>query len=148
VTLTIVPTTRRIPEDDTRTEATEVLVMGSDTPARAVAKYLTGPSHSVTVVSPESTVAIEGVEALQREITNADDVRRLAEDVADVDLVVAVGSDERALFMGYLARREFEPCVVVAGVDDPVNERAFEGTGVECVCVAELLADAIYERYA
>jgi Trk K+ transport system NAD-binding subunit len=88
-----------------------------------------------------------GVEFLRRRVADGSHVRSLAEELPDIDVVVAVGPDEEVLLIGYLARREFDACLVVAGITDPRTESAFEDTGVDTISLPQLLADGIRERY-
>jgi Trk K+ transport system NAD-binding subunit len=140
-------TTRRRNADRTDSTAEHVLVIGGNRFGLAVAEYLTESARSVTYAAENRPpTEIDGVEALQREIADATDVRALASEVRNVDLVVVVGSDSKALLTGHLVRREFDPCVVVAGLSDPSNQSAFEGTEVEPIDMARLLADAVRDR--
>jgi len=49
--------------------------------------------------------------------------------------------------LGYLVRRELDPCNVVAGILNPANGSAFEGTGVDHIDLPRLLAEQICDRY-
>ena len=97
------------------------------------------------VFEPEPVDITDGMRSIRRTLPDASDVRTLASEVTDMDLVV--GSDSEALLPGYVARREFDPCDVVAGVSDPANGPAFEGTGVNLVDLPRLLAERIRDRY-
>lgn len=140
--------TRRNARDDPDDPARNVLVIGGTQFGLAVAEYLTEGAQSVTYVSDDRpTDVTDGVEYIHRTLSDANDVRSLASAVDDIDLVVIVGSDSRALLLGYLARREFDPCDVIAGISDPATEQAFEGTGVDRIDVPRLLAARIRDRY-
>jgi Trk K+ transport system NAD-binding subunit len=143
-------TTRRKTYDNPNKATQNVLVIGGNHFGLAVAKYLTEGDLSVTFVSEEQpTDAADEVKTIHRKLSNAKDVRSLASEVTDVDLVVVVvvGSDAEALLLGYLARREFDPRDVVAGISDPANDSAFEGTGVDRIDMPRLLAEQIRDRY-
>lgn len=140
--------TRRKARDEPDEAAKHVLVIGGNRFGLALAEYLTESAQSVTFVSDDQpTGGADGVESIHREISNAKDVRSLATEVTDVDFVVAVGSDTQALLSGYLVRRELDPRVVVASVSDPTNDTAFEGTGIDPIDMARLLAEEIHDRY-
>lgn len=139
---------RRIERDDPAGEALNVLVIGGDKLGLAVAECLTEGAQTVTFVSDAAPTDDDGdVAAIHREVGDVSDVRSLASDVTDVDLVVTLGSDSQALLSGYLARREFGPCAVVAGVDDPTTAPAFDDTGVDCISIPQLVADRIRDQY-
>lgn len=126
---------------------THVLVIGGTRLSLAVAEYLTRTGSVTYASGNQPSGGVDGVDAIDRDIATATDVRALASEVADVDLVVAVGSDSRALLTGRLIRQQLEPRTVVAGIFDPANAAAFEGTGVETVDIPRLLADEICDRY-
>jgi len=137
---------RQNPRDGPNGAARDVLVIGGGYFGPAVAEHLTEGARSVTLVfEPEPVDITDGMRFIRRTLLDASDVRTLASEVADIDLVV--GSDSEALLPGYVARREFDPCDVVAGVSDPANGPAFEGTGVNLVDVPRLLAERIRDRY-
>lgn len=141
-------TTRRKPRDDPDETAQNLLVIGGNHFGLAVAEYLTEGAQSVTFVSEDQLIDVaDEVKAIHRKLSNANDVRSLASEVTDVDLVVVVGSDSEALLLGYLARRELDPRVVVAGISNPANDSAFEGTGVDRIELPRLLAEQIRDRY-
>ena len=141
-------TTRRNSRSDSHGAARNVLVIGGDHFGLAVAEYLTESTRSVTFVSETTpTDVADGVKPIHRELSGANDVRALASEVADVGLVVVVGSDAEASLSGYLLRRGFDPCNVVAGVSNPADDSAFEGTGVDDVDVPRLLAERTRDRY-
>ena len=95
---------------------------------------------------PEPGDITDGTRPTRRTPLDASDVRALVSEVTDIDLVV-VGSDSETPPLGCVARREFDPCDVVAGISDPANGPAFEGTGVNPVDVPRLLAERIRDRY-
>ena len=136
--------TRRNPRDNPDGTAQNVLVIDGGHFGLAVAEYLTEGARSVTLVSETKPADIaDGVTLIQRTLSDADDVQALASEVTDIDIVVVVGSDSKALLLGYLARREFDPCDVVAGISNPANGSAFEGTGVDIIDVPRLFAERI-----
>ena len=138
---------RQNPRDGPDGAAQDVLVIGGGRFGLAVAECLTEGARSVTLVSETEPVDItDEMRLIQRTPLNASDVRTLASEVADVDLVV-VGSDSEALLPGYVARREFDPCDVVAVISDPANGPAFEGTDVDLVDMPRLLVERIRDRY-
>jgi Trk K+ transport system NAD-binding subunit len=142
--------TRRNPRDDPDRTAQHVLVIDGGHFGLAVAEYLTEGARSVTLVSEtEPTGVADEVTLIQRTLSDANDVRALASEVTDIDIdiVVIVGSDSKALLLGYLARREFDPCDVVAGISNPANGSAFEGTGVDHIDLPQLLAEQVCDRY-
>lgn len=140
-------TTRRIERDESARDDLDVLVIGGGCFGLAIAEYLAEWARSVTFAAEVAPADCgDGVKAIQREVRDASDVRSLASDVTDVDLVITAGSDSQALLTGCLARREF-PCAVVAGVDDPANGPAFDCTGVDRISIPRLLAERIRERY-
>jgi len=139
---------RRNSRDDPDKAARNVLVIGGDRFGLAAAEYLAEGARSVTLVSEtEPTDVADEVTLIQRTLLDANDVRALASEVADIDLVVVVGSDSEALLLGYLARRELDPHDVVAGISNPTNEPAFEGTGVDLIDMPRLLAERTRDRY-
>jgi len=139
---------RRNSRGDSHGTARNVLVIGGDHFGLAVAEYLTESAQSVTFVSETTpTDVADGVKSIHRELSNVNDVRALASEIADVGLVVVIGSDSEALLLGYLVRRELDPCNVVAGVSNPANGSAFEGTGVDHIDLPRLLAEQIRDRY-
>ena len=138
---------RQNPRDGPDGAAQDVLVIGGGRFGLAVAEYLTEDAQSVTLVSEAEPVDItDEMRLIRRTPLDASDVRALVSEVTDIDLVV-VGSDSEALLPGYVARREFDPCDVVAGVSDPADGPAFEGTGVDLVDVPRLLVERIRDRY-
>jgi len=142
--------TRRNPRDDPDRTAQHVLVIDGGHFGLAVAEYLTEGARSVTLVSEtEPTGVADEVTLIQHTLSDANDVRALASEVTDtdIDIVVIVGSDSKALLLGYLARREFDPCDVVAGISNPANGSAFEGTGVDHIDLPQLLAEQVCDRY-
>lgn len=141
-------TTRRKPGDTPDETPRNVLVIGGSHFGLTVAEYLTEGTRSVTFVSDDPlTDAANDVKAIHRELSDANDVRALASEVAEVDLVVIVGSDSEALLLGHLARRELGPRDIVAGISNPANDSAFEGTGVDRIDMPRLLAEKICDRY-
>ena len=137
---------RQNPRDGPDGAARDVLAIGGGRFGLAVAKYLTESARSVTFVSEiEPGDITDEMRLIQRTLLDASDVRTLASEVADMDLVV--GSDSEALLPGYVARRQFDPRDVVAGISDPADGPAFEGTGVNPVDVPRLLAERIRDRY-
>lgn len=141
-------TTRRKTRDDPDGGAQNILVIGGSHFGLAVAKYLAESAQSVTFASEDRpTDVADEVKIIDRKISDANDVRFLASEVTDVDLVVVVGSDSKALLWGHLARRELDPGVVVAGISNPAHEPAFEGTGVDNIDIPRLLAGRIRDRY-
>ena len=81
---------------------------------------------------------------IQRTPPDASDVRTLTSAVTGMDLVVGV--DSEALPLGRVVRREFDPRDIVAGISDPANGPAFEGTGVDLVDVPRLLVGQVRDR--
>lgn len=140
--------TQRIESDHPTVESIRALVIGGNRFGLAVAEGLTEDAESVTLVTDDPTVTGgDGIESIQRDITGMRDVKSIASEVDDVDLVVVVGADEQALLSGYLARLELDPSMVIAGLDDPTNDPAFQGTGIDRINVPALLAERIRERY-
>lgn len=141
-------TTRRTPRDEPDDTARNVLVIGGNHFGRAVAEYLTEGAQSVTFVSEDRPIHVEGeVTPIHRDLSDASDVRALASELRDIDLVVIVGSDSKALLLGYLARRELDPRTVVAGISNPANDPAFQDTGVDRIDIPRLIADRIRDRH-
>jgi Trk K+ transport system NAD-binding subunit len=141
-------TTRRKQGDDPTEAAQNVLVIGGNHFGLAVAEYLSESARSVTFISEEQpTDGAPEVTQIHRKLTDTNDVRALASEVTDVDLVVVLGSDSEALLLGHLVRRELGPCDVVAGLSDPTTDPAFEGTGVDRIDISRLLAEQIRDRY-
>ncbi len=123
-------------------------MIGGNHLGRAVAEYLTEGTRSVTFVSEDHPIDVDaGVTSIHRKLSDAKDVRALASEVTDVDLVVIVGTDSQALLLGYLARRAFDPDAVVAALSNPATDSAFEGTGVDRIDMPRLLADQLRDRY-
>ena len=138
---------RQDPRDGPDGAARDVLVIGGGRFGLAVAEYLTEDAQSVTLVSEAEPVDItDEMRLIRRTPLDASDVRALVSEVTDIDLVV-VGSDSEALLLGYVARREFDPCNVVAGISNPANGSAFKGTGVDHIDLPRLLAEQICDRY-
>jgi Trk K+ transport system NAD-binding subunit len=141
-------TIRQHSRDNPDKAARNVLVIGVDHFGHAVAEYLTEGPQSVTFVSETGpTDVTDEVTLIHRKLSDAGDVRALASEITDIDLVVVTGSDSEALLLGYLAKREFDPCDVVAGISNPANEPAFEGTGVDIIDMPRLLAERIRDGY-
>lgn len=141
-------TIRQNTRDDSRKVARKVLVIGGDNFGLAVAEYLTEGAQSVTFVSETKPIDdADDVESIHRELSGANDVRALASEITDIDLVVVIGSDSETLLLGYLVRRELNPRDVVAGISNPANEPAFEGAGVDHINIPQLLAEQICDRY-
>jgi len=141
-------TIRRNTHSDSDKAARNVLVIGGNRFGLAVAEYLTEGARSVTFVSEtKPTDVADGVKPIHRELSGANDVRTLASEITDIDLVVVIGSDSETLLLGYLARRELDPRNVVAGISNPANESAFEGTGVDHIDLPWLLAEQLRDRY-
>jgi Trk K+ transport system NAD-binding subunit len=141
-------TTRSTEAETTDGIAEHVVVVGGDHFGLAIAEYLVGEGRSVTFVSEtELPGVVDGVAFIHREITAASDVRALGLELADADVVVVVGIDSEALVTGYLVRQELNPRTVVAGLSDPSNCPAFEGTGIERIDVPRLLADRIHDQH-
>jgi len=139
---------RRNSRDDSSKAARDVLVVGGDNFGLAVAEYLTEGAQSVTFVSEtRPTDVADEVKPIHRELSGANDIRALASEITDVDLVVVIGSESETLLLGYLVRRELDPCNVVAGISNPNNEPAFEATGVDHIDVPRLIAERICDRY-
>ena len=138
---------RQNPRDGPDGAARDALVIGGGRFGLAVAKYLTRGARSVTFVSePEPGDITDGMRPIRRTPLDASDVRTLASEVTDMDLVVVV-SDSEALLLGYVAQREFDPREVVAGISNPTDGPAFEGIGVDLVDVPRLLVERIRDRY-
>lgn len=141
-------TMRRNSRSDSHRAARNVLVIGGDHFGLAVAEYLTESAQSVTFVSETNpTDVADGVKPIYYELSGANDIRALASEIADVGLVVVIGSDSETLLLGYLVRRELDPCNVVTGISNPANGSAFEGTGVDHIDLPRLLAEQICDRY-
>jgi hypothetical protein len=142
-------TTRRTHRDDSSKSAQNILVIGGTDLAVAVARYLAQGGQSVTIVAKDQpTTVADGVTPIPHEVSDASDIRAIASEVADVDLVVVmVESDSEALLLGYLVRRELDPCDVVTGISNPSRDPAFEGTGVDRIELPRLLAEKIGDRY-
>ena len=141
-------TIRRNSRDDPHNAARNVLVIGGDHVGLAVAEYLSEGNQSVTFVSEtEPTDVADEVKAIHRKVSGPHDVRALAAETSDIDLVVVIGTDSETLLLGHLVRRELDPREVVAGVSDPANEPAFEGTGVDHIDIPRLLSERICDRY-
>jgi Trk K+ transport system NAD-binding subunit len=141
-------TTRRKQCDDPDEAAQNVLVIGGNHFGLSVAEYLTESARSVTFVSEDRpTDVADGVNSIHNELSDANDIRTLASEVTDVDLVVVVGSDAQGLLLGYHVRREFDQLDVVAGISDPANDSAFEDSGVDRIDVPRLLAAQIRNQY-
>ena len=139
---------RRNPRDNPGKTAQHVLVIDGGHFGLAVAEYLSEGACSVTLVSEtNSTDIADEVTLIERTLSDANDVRALASEVTDIDIVVTVGSDSEALLLGYLAQREFDPRDVVAGISNPANGSPFEGTGVDHIDLPQLLAERIRDRY-
>jgi Trk K+ transport system NAD-binding subunit len=139
---------RQNSRSDSHRAARNVLVIGGDHFGLAVAEYLTESAQSVTFVSETNpTDVADGVKPIHHELSSANDIRALASEIADVGLVVVIGSDSETLLLGYLVRRELDPCNVVAGISNPVNGSAFEDTGVDHIDLPRLLAEQICNRY-
>jgi Trk K+ transport system NAD-binding subunit len=140
--------THRSPHDDPENATRNVLVIGGNDFGFAVAEYLSAGAQSVTFVSEcPPTEAPDDVEIVHRKVSDATDVRSLASEVTDVDLVVVAGSDSEALLLGYLVRRELDPTDIVSGISNPEYDSAFEGTGVDRIDMPRLLAEKIHDRY-
>jgi Trk K+ transport system NAD-binding subunit len=140
--------TRRNPSDGHDGRTRDVLVIGGNHFGLAVAEYLTEGSQSVTLVSDaQPTEAVDGVHSIDRRLSNAEDVRALVSEIAEVDLVVVVASDSESLLLGHLVRRECNSCDVVAGISNPAYDSAFEGTGVDRIDIARLLAEHVRDQY-
>ena len=141
-------TIRRNPRDNPDETAQNVLVIDGGHFGLAVAEYLTEGARSVTLVSETKPTGVaDEVTLIQRTLSDADDVRALASEVTDIDIIVVVGSDSEALLLGYLARHEFDPRDVVAGISNPANEAAFEGTGMDVIDMPRLFAERIRSGY-
>jgi len=141
-------TIRRNSHSTSQKGVRNVLVIGGDHFGLAVAEYLTEGAQSVTFVSETKlTDVADEVRPINRELSCADDVRSLASEITDIDLAVVVGSDSETLLLGYLIRRELDPCDVVASISNPANESAFDGTGVDCINIPLLLAEQLCDRY-
>jgi len=141
-------TTRRNPRDEPDKAARNVLVIGGNHFGLAIAESLIEDAQSVTFVSENRSIDVaDGVKPIHRKLSDASDVRALASEIDHIDLVVVVGSDAEALLLGHLVRRELNPRDVVAGISNPANEPAFEGTSVDCIDIPRLLAEQIRDRY-
>ena len=126
--------------------ARDVLVIGGSHFGLAVAEYFTAGARSMTLASePEPVDITDGSRLIRRTPPDASGIRTLASAITDMDLVV--GSDSEALLPEYVARREFDPSDVVAGISDPANGPAFERTGVDLVDMPRLLVEQIRDRY-
>ena len=137
---------RQNPRDGPDGTARNVLAIGGGRFGLAVAKYLTRGARSVMFGSePEPGDITDGTRPTQRTPPDASNVRALASEVTGTDLVV--GADSEALLPGYVARRQFDSCDVVAGVSNPADGPAFEGTGADLVDVPRLLVERIRDRY-
>jgi Trk K+ transport system NAD-binding subunit len=142
---------RIVHEDEPQSAgSTNLVVLGGGSRARGLAESLAVSVGPVTMVGddegPERT---DGeFDRLDHPINQASDVNAIGDSVGPVDVVVAVGTDSEALLAGYLARRELDPNVVIATVDDPDRQAAFSATGVEPLDVSALLADRIRSRLA
>lgn len=140
---------RIVREADPRAASSvDLVVLGDGRRALALADGLVGSVGSITLVGDDATPGrpADGVETLPGPVENAADVRAIEDAVGPVDAVVATGSDSQALFAGYLARRELDPDVVIATVEDPERDAAFRGIGIERLDVASLLADRVRAR--
>lgn len=114
----------------------------------AVAEYLSEGNQSVTFVSePKPSAVADEVNSIHRKLSGAQDVRALASETTDIDLVVVIGSDSETLLLGYLIRCELDPREVLADISNPANEPAFEGTGVDHIDIPQLLSEYICDRY-
>jgi len=141
-------TTRRKPDDYPDEAAQNILVIGGNQFGIAIAKHLTKSARSVTFVSDDQPTGVtHDVTVLNRTLSGANDVRALASEITTVDLVVVVGSDSETLLLGHLVRRELGPCDVVAGISNPDNDPAFEGTAVDRIDMSRLLAEQIRDQY-
>ena len=138
---------RQNPRDGPNGAARNVPIIGGGRFGLVIAKYLTEGARSVTFISETEPGDItDRMRLIRRTPLDASDVRTLASEVTDIDLV-AVGSDSETPPLGYEARREFDPCDVVAGISDPADGPAFEGTGVDLVDVPRLLAGRVRDRH-
>lgn len=140
---------RLVREDEPQSAgSTTLVVLGGGSRARGLAESLAGSVGPVTMVGddvgPDCTDG--DFDRLDHPINHATEVNAIEDSVGSVDAVVAVGTDSEALLAGYLARRELDPNVVIATVDDPDRKAAFSATGVEPLDVSALLADRIRER--
>lgn len=138
-------TTRRKAHDDSDKAALNILVIDGNHFGRTLAEYLVESAQSVTFVSEDKPIDVgDGVGSLHRKLSNANDVQALASELTNIDLVV-VGPE--SLLLGYLFRREFDPCDVVVGISNPANVPVFEGTGVDCINLPQIFAEEIRDRY-
>jgi Trk K+ transport system NAD-binding subunit len=141
-------TIRQNSRDDSHKAARNILVIGGDDVGLAVAEYLSEGNQSVTFVSePKPSAVADEVNSIHRKLSGAQDVRALASETTDIDLVVVIGSDSETLLLGYLIRCELDPREVLAGISNPANEPAFEGTGVDHIDIPQLLSEYICDRY-
>lgn len=123
------------------------LVVGGGRPGLALAVELAEGDRSVTFVGEDaSDDADEAIQVLPRRVSDAGSLRDVLAVVDDVAAVIAVGTDSETLLVAHLARLELDDVPIVALVDDPWRQSAFDGIEVKALSTSALLADAVRDR--
>lgn len=125
----------------------KTLVVGGGPTGRGMADTLAGTGRSVAFVDEDAVDHGEDeVEVLSERVTDPPSFQAVLDEVGEVGSVVVVGPDSEALLVTLLAQRQLRSVPIVAVVDDPRRQCAFEALGVESLDLAALLATAVREE--
>ena len=130
-----------------REEADAVFVVGGGVVGHEVAARLSAEDGAVTCVT--TTPPADGHTDRHVHLAASIDCETLAAaDLGEADAVVVLGADDaQNLLVAQLARTRFDADRVVARVNDPRREPAFERLGVEVVDTTQALAHTAVERW-
>jgi trk system potassium uptake protein TrkA len=131
---------------DARTTGSAQFVVGGGRVGERVADTLATAGESVTLVdqSPRSDLP-PGGSAIQVEGLDWETLDAVG--LSDATTVIVLGADDATnLLVAHLARSQFDVDRVVARVNDPEREPAFENADVETLDATGVLADAVTEQ--
>ncbi|WP_440991858.1 NAD-binding protein [Haloarchaeobius baliensis] len=131
-------------------EAVSIVLVGGGHVGRALAEMLAGDATVRHIDTMDSTAdrTTDAGDRLGEETVFVPDITSLSElraqSLDEEDLVVVLtGNDARTLLVTQLLRTKLGVTSVCAVVVDPRNADAFHIPGVDVVCTASVLADAV-----
>jgi Trk K+ transport system NAD-binding subunit len=129
----------------------EIVIIGGGSVGRSLATRLTERGDAVRVVDPdEQTVAQfddTAVRAIRGDGSDLETLQALGLDHADIALIVT-GDDDTNLLATQLIRANFDVDPVIARVNTPSNQDAFESLGIITVTTTEATARLLDDHIA
>lgn len=118
----------------------QTIVLGGGSIGLELATELVARSHTVTFVDDEKTCG----RACAAELTTHESALETAPaiDCTGATVVVATRSDARNLLLASAITRRFDTEAVVALVNNPATQVAFDDAGIDTVCVATAISRA------